>query len=266
MAAVQIMGILNVTPDSFSDGGQFNSVEAANIHAAHLIESGADLIDIGGESTRPFAQPVTIEEELERTIPVIKAIREWSSIPISIDTRNGLVAKRALEAGATIINDVSALQHDPEMLELARMTDVPLILMHMQNNPETMQVNPQYQNVVEDIITFFSTHLQWLEENGIKQERVTIDPGIGFGKKLEHNLSILKHLDRLNQLGLPILLGHSRKRFLGDLTGAEEQHRDFATAIVSALAATKGVSIIRVHDVTSTKTALTISEAIVQAS
>lgn len=262
MAAVQIMGILNVTPDSFSDGGQFNSVQAANHHAAHLIDAGADIIDIGGESTRPFAQPVNVEEELQRTIPVIKAIREWSATPISIDTRNSLVARQALDAGATIINDVSALQHDPEMVELARETDAPLILMHMQNNPETMQVDPQYEDVMADIMNFFSEYLLQLEKKGIKRERITIDPGIGFGKTLDHNLSILKHLDQLNKLGRPILLGHSRKRFLGDLTGEKEQQRDFATAVVSALAVTKGAAIIRVHDVPATKMAITIASAI----
>lgn len=262
MAAAKIMGILNVTPDSFSDGGHFNSTLSALAQAEKLIDAGADILDIGGESTRPFAIPVSANDELSRVIPAIEAIRSNSSIPISIDTTKAIVAQKALEAGATIINDISALHHDPEMIELARKTDVPIIIMHMQNSPENMQLDPSYRNVVEEIVTFFQERVSWLEENGINRNRVTIDPGIGFGKTYEHNLSILKNLDRFSELNLPVLLGHSRKRFLGELTGNEVTDRDFATAIVSALAVQHNIAIVRVHDVGSTKTAIDISEAI----
>ncbi len=262
MAAVKIMGILNVTPDSFSDGGHFNSTSSALAQAEKLIDAGADILDIGGESTRPFATPVSADNELSRVIPAIEAIRKNSSIPISIDTTKAIVAQKALEAGATIINDISALHHDPDMVKLARKTDVPIIIMHMQNNPENMQVDPSYKNVVEEIVSFFKERVSWLEDNGINRNRVTIDPGIGFGKTYEHNLSILKNLQSFSELNLPVLLGHSRKRFLGELTGNEVTDRDFATAIVSALAVPHDIAIMRVHDVASTKTAIDISEAI----
>lgn len=262
MAAVKIMGILNVTPDSFSDGGHFNSTLSALAQAEKLIDAGADILDIGGESTRPFATPVSADEELARVIPAIEAIRKNSSISISIDTTKAIVAKKAIEAGATIINDISALQIDPEMVDLARKTDIPIIIMHMQNSPENMQVDPSYKNVVDDILVFFQKRISWLEDNGINRNRITIDPGIGFGKTYEHNLSILKNLHRFKDLNLPVLLGHSRKRFLGELTGNDVTDRDFATAIVSALAVSHNIAVMRVHDVASTKTAIHISEAI----
>lgn len=262
MAAVKIMGILNVTPDSFSDGGHFNSTSSALAQAEKLIDAGADILDIGGESTRPFATPVSADDELSRVIPAIEEIRKNSSIPISIDTTKAIVAQKALAAGATIINDISALQKDLEMVELACKADVPIIIMHMQNNPENMQVGPSYRNVVEDIFTFFKERITWLEENGINRNRITIDPGIGFGKTYEHNLSILKNLHKFSEFNLPVLLGHSRKRFLGELTGNDVTDRDFATAIVSALAIPHNISIVRVHDVASTKIAIQISEAI----
>lgn len=262
MAAVQIMGILNVTPDSFSDGGLYNSVEAAVNQCRHLIESGADIIDIGGESTRPFAEAVSLSEELKRTIPVIQAIRREFSVPISIDTRNADVARRALEAGADILNDVSALLHDPDMINVVIKSDVPIIIMHMQKTPETMQLAPQYENVVDDICSFFTERLHWIKSKGVELSRIIIDPGIGFGKTLEHNLSILKHLKRFEDFGHPVLLGHSRKRFLGELTGKTELERDFATAVVAALAVGNGTSIIRVHNVEMVKTAITVAEAI----
>lgn len=265
MAAVQIMGILNVTPDSFSDGGRYTSIDAALAQCRSLIESGADIIDVGGESTRPFADPVSLTEELQRTIPVIKALRQYVSVPISIDTRNAEVARQALEAGADIINDISALQHDPDMIDVVLATDVPVIIMHMQKTPETMQIAPQYDDVVADILTFFTDRLQWLKEQGVDLSRIILDPGIGFGKTLAHNLSILKYLDQFSKLGRPVLLGHSRKRFLGELTGKEETERDFATAVVAALASGNGASIIRVHNVQMTKMAVNVAEAIKQA-
>lgn len=263
---MQIMGILNVTPDSFSDGGRYTSIDAALQQCRLLIESGADIIDVGGESTRPFAKAVPLEEEFNRTIPVIQAIRREFSIPVSIDTRNAAVARGALEAGADIINDISALQHDPEMIDVVLATEVPVVIMHMQKTPETMQLAPQYDDVVEDVCTFFTERLDWMTSKGVDLSRVILDPGIGFGKTLDHNLSLIKHLDRISQLGHPVLLGHSRKRFLGELTGQEETERDFATAVVAALAAGKGVDIIRVHNVEMTKTAVQLAAAIAQAS
>ncbi len=260
---MKIMGIINVTPDSFSDGGKFASHADAIAQADRLICDGADILDIGGESTRPFALPVDPEEELRRVIPVIQAIRKKHSIPISIDTTKAIVADQALKAGADIINDVSALRKDPQMLALVQETSVPVIIMHMQGTPADMQTKPTYTNVTKEIIDFFSERVAWLTENGVDRNRLIIDPGIGFGKTLQHNLSILKHLDELASLGLPVLLGHSRKRFLGEITEIPlEAARDLATAVASALCADKNISIIRVHNVAATRQALLVSAAI----
>lgn len=263
MSIPKIMGIVNVTPDSFSDGGRFDSEASACSQAEALVISGADIIDVGGESTRPFAEPVSVEEELQRVIPAISAIRRESSVSISIDTTKAEVARRALDAGADIINDISALRKDPAMISLALQNpSVPLILMHMQGTPGDMQVKPQYENVVEDILLFFRKQLDLLETHGIDRKRITIDPGIGFGKTLAHNLSILKHLKEFATLGCPLLLGHSRKRFIEDITGLAVEDRDLATAVVSALVLDSGVDIIRVHDVAATRQALLMAEAI----
>ncbi len=264
--SVKIMGILNVTPDSFSDGGQFTSVESALSQALKLVDDGADIIDIGGESTRPFANPVDLDEELKRVIPVIKKIRKYSRITISIDTMKAEVAARALEAGADIINDVSAFRADPEMVKLAARTDVPIIIMHMLGTPSDMQVNPDYGDVICEIHDFFQERIQWLEQRGIAKKRLILDPGIGFGKKLIHNLTILKNLSFFNDMGLPVLLAHSRKRFLGELTGiSKESERDFSTAIVAALAVSNGIKMVRVHNVAATRQALSVAEAIATA-
>ncbi len=262
LLSTRIMGILNVTPDSFSDGGQFHKEKSALDQAEALIAAGADILDIGGESTRPFAEPVSPDEELSRVIPAIKGIRKNHSIPISIDTTKAAVAREALAAGANIINDVSALNKDPLMLQLVRETSVPLIIMHMKGTPETMQLAPQYKNVIEEILGFFKERLDWLTSEGVDRERIIIDPGIGFGKKLEHNLSILKHLERFSDLGTKVLLGHSRKRFIGDITGLEVTQRDLPTAVISALSLNKNISIVRVHDVFATKKALEVATAI----
>jgi len=264
---MRIMGILNVTPDSFSDGGSFASHAAAIAQADQLIADGADILDIGGESTRPFAEPVAAEEELRRVIPVIEAVRRKYRIPISIDTTKAVVADQALKAGADIINDISALRKDPEMLALVKSTSVPVIIMHMQGTPADMQVKPVYTDVTREILAFFKERVQWLTNNGVDPNRLIIDPGIGFGKTVQHNLSILKHLEELTTLGLPVLLGHSRKRFLGEIAEIPlESARDLATAVVAALCADKNVSIIRVHNVAATRQALKIAEAIAQAS
>ncbi len=265
VSAVRIMGIINVTPDSFSDGGNCFAPDAARDQADALVMAGADILDVGGESTRPSADPVHLEQELARVIPVIRAIRSKHSLPISIDTTKAEVARQALAAGADMINDVSALRADPEMLELVRQTDVPLIIMHMQGTPGDMQANPSYVNVVGEIIGFFRQRLAWLRDQGVDLDRVTIDPGIGFGKTMAHNLAILKHLSEFTTLGRPVLLGHSRKRFIGELTGLEPQERDQATAVLSALAVAHGVSIIRVHDVAATRQAVRLAEAVAAA-
>jgi dihydropteroate synthase len=260
--AIRIMGILNVTPDSFSDGGRHFSEQMALQQAEAMIAAGADILDIGGESTRPYAEPVSTEEELRRVIPVIQAIRKNHPTSISIDTTKAAVAREALIAGADIINDISALRKDREMLALVKATAVPVIIMHMQGTPETMQIRPHYQNIIEEILEFFRERISYMEKNDVSRNRFIIDPGIGFGKTREHNLTILKHLDLFSQLGLPVLLGHSRKRFLGDITGLAASDRDLPTAVVSALAADQGVAIIRVHDVASTQQALLIADAI----
>ena len=261
------MGILNVTPDSFSDGGNFASHAAAIAQAEQLIRDGADILDVGGESTRPFAEPVSAEEELRRVVPVIEAVRQKHSLAISIDTTKALVAQEALKAGANIINDISALRKDPAMLTLVQKTSVPVIIMHMQGTPADMQVNPTYQDVMAEILAFFQERVAWLIANGVAADRLIIDPGIGFGKTLHHNLSILKHLEDLATLGLPVLLGHSRKRFLGEIAGiAQEEARDLATAVASALCAEKNLAIIRVHNVAATRQALQIAAAINNAS
>lgn len=256
------MGILNVTPDSFSDGGRFFTSNAISEQIDKMVQSGADIIDVGGESTRPFAEPVSIEDELDRVLPPIRLIRERYPIPVSIDTTKAEVARKALEAGADIINDISALRFDPDMILLAREAKTPVIMMHMQGTPSDMQVDPHYDDVVNDIIDFFRERLAWAGENGIPAERVIIDPGIGFGKTLEHNLSILNRVEEFSGLGCPVLIGHSRKSFIGKLLGTEVDERDGATAAISALCAMKGVSMLRVHDVAKTVEAVRLAEAI----
>lgn len=263
--SVRIMGIINVTPDSFSDGGSFFDSGAALDQAHSLIDQGADILDVGGESTRPYAEPVALDDELQRVIPVIESIRSISDIPISIDTSKAEVARQALATGADIINDVSAVRKDPEMIEVVKRSNVELIIMHMQGTPGTMQDAPHYDDVVEEVISFFKERLSFLEDGGIDPNRIIIDPGIGFGKKLKHNLKLLNNLDRLSELGRPVLLGHSRKRFLGDLTGLDADQRDSVSSVVSALSLEKNVSIFRVHDVEATRQALEVARAILMA-
>ncbi len=259
---VRIMGIINVTPDSFSDGGRYCTLDSIVAQAEALVAAGADLLDVGGESTRPFAVPISEEEELRRVIPAILAIRKKYSLPISIDTSKAEVARQALVAGADMINDVSALWHDPTMIDLVRASTVPVVIMHMQKTPGNMQVEPCYQDVVGEILDFFRERLSWLRGQGVDCRRIILDPGIGFGKTLAHNLIILKNLSAFSTLGQPILLGHSRKRFLGEITGRQVEERDLATAVVSALVVTQGVSIVRVHDVSLSRQAIQIAEAI----
>ncbi|RKX61398.1 MAG: dihydropteroate synthase [Thermodesulfobacteriota bacterium] len=251
------MGILNVTPDSFSDGGKYYNVSSALQRAKELIEEGADIIDVGGESTRPFSEPVPEEEEIKRVIPVIKAIRnEFPDIPISIDTYKAKVAELALKSGADIVNDISALRLDPEMIKVIKDFQCPVIIMHMKGTPKTMQINPVYQNVVEEIKKFLEERISFLVNNGINFENIIIDPGIGFGKKLEHNLAILKNLESFHSLNRPILIGHSRKSFIGEITSRSVSQREGGTVGVSLFCFLKGVNILRVHRVDLNKDAI----------
>lgn len=266
-SGVRIMGILNVTPDSFSDGGNFADLPAALAQAEAMIAAGAEIIDVGGESTRPFSQPISSAEEESRVVPVIAAIRNRHPlVSISIDTTKATVARAALAAGADLINDITALRGDPAMVELLGESSVPVVLMHMQGTPADMQVRPSYNDVVAEVRAFFVEREEWLTSRGISRSRLIIDPGIGFGKTLAHNLSLLKHLDKLADLGLPLLLGHSRKSFLGTLTGIDKAgERDLATAVVAALAVRPPVRIVRVHDVAATRQALRLAAAIARA-
>jgi dihydropteroate synthase len=253
---VQLMGILNVTPDSFSDGGRWTDESALEARIDQLLAEGADIIDVGGESTRPFADPVSAEEEMARVLPAIRKIRQRSDIPISIDTTKASVAQAAIAAGATIINDISALRHDLAMIAVVRSFDGPVVIMHMQGTPGDMQVAPYYDDAVAEINAFLAERIGWLEGEGVPRQRIIVDPGIGFGKTLEHNLTILKNIPVFKQHGCPVLLGHSRKSFLGQLLGMPVEERDWPTAMVSAVAAGQGADILRVHQVRPTLQAL----------
>ncbi len=263
---VQIMGILNVTPDSFSDGGQWRCEQALSARIDQLLADGADIIDVGGESTRPFAEPVRADEELARVLPAIRKIRERSDIPVSIDTTKAVVARQALATGATLINDISALRHDPEMIDVVCSSSGPVIIMHMQNTPGDMQVAPRYDNVVAEINDFFAERIGWMESQGISRGRIIVDPGIGFGKTLEHNLSILRNVQAFKHHGCPVLIGHSRKAFLGQLLNIPLAERDCPTALVSAFCTQQNVDILRVHDVRSTLQAIKLTAAFTQVS
>ncbi len=245
----QLMGIVNVTPDSFSDGGQFSGAEAAVQHGLKLIEAGADFLDIGGESTRPGADVVREEEELQRVLPVISSLAQATAVPISIDTTKANVARQALAAGATIVNDISGLTFDPEMPSVCADAGCGVICMHIQGSPQTMQENPHYANVVQEICDHLGRRVDDLVSAGLDRERIVLDPGIGFGKTAEHNLQILANIQRFRALGRPVLIGHSRKRFLGKLLNKPIDERGYGTAGVAVALAMQGTDIIRVHDV-----------------
>jgi len=258
-----VMGILNVTPDSFSDGGQFFSLESAVERARQLIREGADIIDVGGESSRPGAQPVPVEEELRRVVPVIRAIRKESSVPISVDTYKAAVAAAALEAGANIINDISALRFDSQMVKVVAQARVPVVLMHMQGEPRTMQQNPVYTDVVREIKEFLAERIAFAQAHGV--QHIIIDPGIGFGKTVAHNIEILRRLGELQELGRPILIGTSRKSFIGRLGSATPlpvNQRLEGTIASTVIAVCNGAQIVRVHDVAPMKRALAIVDAV----
>lgn len=265
----RIMGVLNLTPDSFSDGGRYPDLDAAVQAADAMLRAGADLLDIGGESTRPGAQRIDVPEQIDRTVPVIEAIlrhrrsRDQPAPIISIDTTRAEVARAALDAGASIINDVSAGREDMAMFALAAARHCPLILMHMQGEPATMQDRPHYEDVVEEVRQFLVQRAEAAEATGVAREQIVIDPGIGFGKTLEHNLALLDHLDRFVMTGYPVLLGASRKRLLGTITGLDDPaQRDTATAAVTALAVRQGVPLIRVHNVPANRQAADVAYAI----
>jgi dihydropteroate synthase len=259
----EVMGILNVTPDSFSDGGRFGAPSAALAHARQMISEGAAIIDVGGESTRPGALPVPAVEEIRRTAPVIRALRsEWDGL-ISIDTTKADVAREALAAGADIVNDVSGLTADPEMAAVCAASGCGIVIMHMQGTPADMQDAPEYTDVVAEIRDFFAARLADLTELGIAPERLCFDPGIGFGKSLQHNLALLRNLSSLPPAGRPLLLGISRKSFLARITAANEPpDRDAPTAALTALARTNGIMLHRVHNVKANLAALRAAEAI----
>jgi dihydropteroate synthase len=256
------MGILNVTPDSFSDGGKHDEPEAALERALAMLEEGAAIIDIGGESTRPGADPVSAEEECERVLPVIAAIRRECAAIISIDTAKAAVAESAVSAGAHIINDVSACTMDPAMLDVVRASSAGVVLMHMQGEPRTMQDDPSYADVVSEVCSYLEERAGELITAGVARNRVVIDPGIGFGKTTEHNLDLLRSLDRLVALGFPVLVGLSRKRFLGELTGRPADARTAASVAGAFWAACAGAMVLRVHDVKETRDALSLAKAL----
>lgn len=258
-----LMGILNVTPDSFSDGGMFVTIDKAVAHGEALCSSGADIIDVGGVSTRPFAGPVSVDEEIARVIPVIKRLSQRVSAPISVDTSRAETAERAIEAGACIVNDIAALRFDPLLGDVVAEADLPVVLMHMQGTPETMQIRPAYDDVMGEIIDFLSGSIDLAVSKGIPRENIIVDPGIGFGKKVEHNLTIIRELSRLKSLGRPILVGASRKSFIGEVTDiTEPARRDTATLAVTALLVANGADIIRVHDVKRSTEVVRMAEGI----
>lgn len=262
LSTPKVMGILNVTPDSFSDGGKFHHIDAALTHAQQMIEQGADIIDIGGESTRPGAQPVMLEEELQRVIPVIQALSGCGAV-LSVDTYKPEVMRAAIEAGVHLVNDVFALQQ-PGALQAVQDSQVAICLMHMQGTPQTMQVQPSYQNVLAEVQAFLTQRVEVVRQIGVGDDRIVLDPGFGFGKKTAHNLTLLKHLAELHIANLPILAGLSRKSVLGQIVGQDADQRVFASVAASVLAVSHGANIVRVHDVKATVEALKVTTAVMQ--
>ena len=257
-----IMGILNVTPDSFSDGGAYVTVEQALGQAGKMHEEGADIIDIGAESSRPGSQPIDEAEELERLMPVLEAVHRAVPIPISVDTTKAAVARRALEAGASIINDITALRGDPLMAEVVAQSGAAIVLMHMQGTPATMQQAPRYGNVTQEVIAFLCERAQTAMQQGIKRSQIVLDPGFGFGKLQEHNLQLLNDFAMLTHLGYPLLAGLSRKQFIGRLTQQPVHERGYGTAGAVAVAVLKGAHIVRVHDVRAMRDTVSVVSAI----
>ena len=258
-----VMGILNVTPDSFSDGGLYFDTQKAINHALSMIEDGADIIDIGGESTRPFSDPVSLEDELSRVIPVIEELRKKTDTVISIDTTKSAVAKEACLVGADIINDISGMLFDAEMIDVAKDIGCPVVLMHIKGNPKTMQENPTYDNVISEIKCHLLDRVDYIIENGIDRKNIILDPGIGFGKTVENNFEILNRLDELTSIGYPFLIGTSNKSFIGKTLNIDENDRLQGTIVANTIALQKGCKIFRVHNVKEAKRCLLIANKIV---
>jgi dihydropteroate synthase len=244
-----IMGILNITPDSFSDGGNFYTVQSAVDRAKQMEDAGADILDIGGESTRPYSQPVSPQDELDRVVPVLERLQKSINIPISIDTTKSDVARAAIQLGAQIINDISGLEADEQMIEVARDSRAGVCAMHRQGTPQTMQDNPSYENCTVEILEYLKLRDTQLRNSGIPPERICLDPGIGFGKLHEHNIELIRNVGLFHQLARPILVGHSRKGFVGKILGSKDVARDYGTLGVSFALHLQGVQILRVHDV-----------------
>jgi dihydropteroate synthase len=256
-----LMGIVNVTPDSFSDGGQFNDAAKAIDHALRLAAEGADILDIGGESTRPYCEPVKAEQELDRVLPVVEAVCRQVNVPVSIDTSKAAVARPVVAAGAEIINDITGLTGDPEMLQVARDSRAGVCAMHMRGTPQTMQDNPVYTDVVAEILEYLADCRDALIQSGIDRERICLDPGIGFGKTHQHNLTLMANCWRFHELGCPLLVGHSRKGFIGKVLGDKTSDRLYGTIGGALSLARQGVQVIRVHDVRPVREALLLFQA-----
>jgi dihydropteroate synthase len=260
---VRVMGIVNVTPDSFSDGGLYLDADAAIAHGRALAVAGADVLDIGGESTRPGAEPVGAEEEIRRTEPVVRALAAAGHV-VSIDTSKARVAAAALDAGARIVNDVTAFRSDPEIAALCAERDCDVVLMHMLGTPRTMQDDPRYDDVVDDVKAFLAERVEAAVAEGVSEDRIWVDPGVGFGKTLQHNLELLRRLSELSDLGRPVIVGTSRKRFIGAITGREADDRIGGTVASNVLALLNGADAFRVHDVAEVKQALDVAEALMR--
>jgi dihydropteroate synthase len=258
---MKLMGVVNVTPDSFSDGGLYLDAEAAIAHGQELTEAGAEILDVGGESTRPGAEAVSLEEELRRVVPVIAGL-EGIEAQISVDTSKAAVAAAALEAGAEVVNDVTALRGDPEMAGLCADRGATVVLMHMLGTPRTMQANPVYDDVVDEVKAFLAERVEAAVAAGIGEERIWLDPGIGFGKTAEHNLELLRRLGELRELGRPLVIGTSRKSFIGRVDGSDAGERLGGTIASSVLAAAEGAAVLRVHDVAEASQAMAVTTAI----
>jgi dihydropteroate synthase len=261
-----VMGILNVTPDSFADGGRYADTDQAVARALQMAQDGAAILDIGGESTRPGAEPVSTEEELHRVLPVVQALSRLTPALLSVDTRKARVAEQALLAGAHIVNDISALRHDPRMAEVARAAGAGVILMHMQGEPRTMQDHPQYTDVVREVAAFLDVRLQEAERRGLTAQALAVDPGIGFGKTAQHNLRLLTHLPAIGRLGRPVVVGLSRKRFIGAVTGRPVQDRLPGSLAALCWCCVRGAQIVRVHDVRESVDAVNVTMALLQES
>jgi dihydropteroate synthase len=263
LSAPRIMGIVNVTPDSFSDGGKFFSRDAALKQALQLVEDGADILDIGGESTRPGSDPVAVQEEIDRVVPAIEAISAEVDVPISIDTMKAEVMRAAVSAGAGLINDVNALRGDGA-LQAAAELDVPVCIMHMQGTPQTMQQEPHYEDVVSEVEAFLLERVEACEQVGIKADRIMLDPGFGFGKRARHNLRLMKHLSRLTRLPYPVLVGVSRKSIIGDMLKVSVDERLAGSLALASIAVWQGAKLIRTHDVKETAQAVKLTQHVQQ--